>query len=255
MIRELLERTGFLIRIKKIYYAVEARVLLPRTKALFGQMCGADDLVFDVGANLGQKTQIFLSLGARVISIEPERRCCEYIARRFRSSGRVTVLQAAVSDTPGRMQLFVNPQTPEISTLDLDWLRTGPDKAKAGRIEEQTVEVVTLTQLIERYGQPDYVKIDVEGFETRVLQGLTVPVRALSFEYHVENPDDLAERCRIVDALGDYRFNYTRANTCELALTAWVSSTALIDSIRTTPDAVPRWGDVFARRRIASPGA
>jgi len=250
LIRSVLERTGLLIRIKKVYYAAETRLSLPKTKALFSHVCGPGSLVFDVGANLGQKTQIFANLGARVVSIEPEQRCCEYVRRRFRSSTQVTVVNAAVADSPGQLRLYVNPQTPEISTLDRDWLTTGPDKDKAGRIEEQVVEVVTLTQLIERFGVPDYVKIDVEGFETQVLRGLSVPVRHVSFEFHVDNVAPLIERLDLIKALGEYTFNYTLANSYQLSLPSWQPASVLIERLSSTPADAPQWGDVFARQRL-----
>lgn len=249
MIRQFLERTGLLIRIKKIYYAADTRLNLSRTTALFSHVCGPGQLVFDVGANLGQKTEIFASLGARVVSVEPERRCSDYIRSRFAGSSQVTVVTAAVSDAPGRLSLFVNPQTPEISTLDREWLTSGPDKDKAGQIEEQSVEVVTLMQLIERFGTPDYIKIDVEGFETHVLKGLSVAVPHVSFEFHADNIADLTERCALVDALGAYDFNFTLANTYTLAQEQWAPSAQLLKAIRTLARQRPQWGDVFARRR------
>jgi FkbM family methyltransferase len=248
VIRRLLERWGLLIHVKKVYYAAETRVHLSRNAALFSHVCPRGGLVFDVGANLGQKTAIFVSLGARVVSIEPERRCCEYLRKRFGASDRVTVVNVAVSDEPGRLELFVNPQTPEISTLDRAWLTDGPDKDKAGQVEAQSVDVVTLTQLIERFGVPDYVKLDVEGFESKVLRGLKVPVGNLSFEFHADNVGEVAERCGIVDALGRYTYNFTRANTGTLALPSWVTAEELCAAIRATAPGLDRWGDVFARR-------
>lgn len=250
MIRRLLERSGLLLHVKKCYYAAESRLHLRRARGLFGHVCPRGSLVFDVGANLGQKTLIFVSLGARVISIEPERGCYEYVRRRFQGNDRVTALNVAVSDAPGRVSLFVSPQTPEISTLDRGWLTSGPDREKVGRIEEQPVDVMTLGQLVERFGAPDYVKVDVEGFETRVLRGLTMPVRHLSFEFHADDLQSLVERCRIVAELGRYTFNYTVANTYALALPAWVPADALVQSIGALPGRSPAgqaWGDVFAR--------
>jgi FkbM family methyltransferase len=249
VIRRLLERSGLLIHVKKVYYAAETRFHLSRNGALFSHVCRPGSLVFDVGANLGQKTAIFLSLGARVVAIEPERRCCEYLRKRFGGSDRVTVVNVAVSDEPGRLQLFVNPQTPEISTLDPAWLTDGPDREKAGQVEAQSVDVVTLMQLVERFGPPDYVKLDVEGFESRALRGLRVPVGNLSFEFHADNLDDVEERCGIVGSLGNYEYNFTRANTGALALASWVTPDDLHAAIRSTGAGLPRWGDVFARRK------
>jgi FkbM family methyltransferase len=251
VIRTLLARSGMLIRIKRVYYSIESRLHLPRTRALFSHVCGPESLVFDVGANLGQKTTIFLSIGARVVAIEPETACFDYLTRHFRSE-RLTLVNAAVSDQPGAVRLTVNPQTPEISSADADWLTSGPDHEKAGDTEEQIVEALTLTQLIERFGMPDYIKIDVEGFETRVLSGLRAPVRHVSFEFHAVNVAELQERCAILDALGRYSFNYTLGNSYELSLERWIPSAQLIAAIQSLPATATRWGDVFARRREES---
>jgi FkbM family methyltransferase len=248
-VRRALERTGLLLRVKKLYYRAEGRLHRSRSSRLFGHVCGTHSLVFDVGANLGQKTAVFLHLGARVVAIEPERHCFEYVRARF-PGNRVTALNVAVSDAPGRARLFVSPQTPEISTLEASWLESGPDKDKAGTIEEQAIEVVTLSQLIERYGVPDYVKIDVEGFETHVLRGLQVPVQHVSFEFHAGSVETIAERCAILSALGRYRFNFTLGNSYELSLPSWLPAPELVERIRAlppTPAGPPQWGDVFAR--------
>ena len=37
-----------------------------------------DGLIFDIGANMGAKTDIFLRLGARVVSVEPDDACRTY---------------------------------------------------------------------------------------------------------------------------------------------------------------------------------
>jgi len=253
MIRSALARLGWLGPVKRVYYALDNRIHLPQKRALYGQVCGPGSLVFDVGANLGQKTHVFLHLGARVVSIEPERDCAEYLRTHFRSD-RLTVVNAAVADRPGTVRLFVDAQTPEISTVDANWMISGPDSAKAGRLEEQTIEATTLSQLIERFGVPDYIKIDVEGFETPVLKGLHTPVTCVSFEFHTTNMHDIEERCALLNALGRYAFNYTLSDTYALALAEWLPASALFDRLRTLHGtSEPQWGDIFARLEHRGP--
>jgi hypothetical protein len=82
---------------------------------------------------------------------------------------------------------------------------------------KQTIEVTTLDSLIEEFGSPGFIKIDVEGYEFEVLSGLSRPVRALSFEF----PEYLAAASQRVErlcSLGNTEFNYSLGASMKLAL-------------------------------------
>lgn len=155
-----------------------------KNRAYYQQWAPADawkgQLVFDVGANKGNKTRAFLDLGARVVCIEPEKKALETLHYRFGSHPRVTIEPKGVSDKPGEMRLFVKDYRSGYNTLSDKWQNQG--KAFDTPIDSYPVTVTTLEELIRVHGHPFFIKIDVEGFELPVIQGLKEPVPFLSFE-------------------------------------------------------------------------
>jgi FkbM family methyltransferase len=167
-----------------------------RGVAFYSAILPANALCFDIGANLGQKTEIFLACGARVITVEPNSKCLPSLVRYFGRDPRVTILAQAVGAEAGTMTLHID-GTSSTASARSDWNATVYGKAAPDAIR---VPVTTLDALVKRYGSPDFIKIDVEGFEADVLRGLTRPVPLLSFEYHAREIDRLRECLSILQA-------------------------------------------------------
>ncbi len=177
--------------------------------ALYGRFVPQDGLVFDVGAHVGDRVSSFRRLGARVVALEPQPGPAAVIRLLHGRDRQVTLLRAAAGPQEGEIVLHVNSSNPTVSTASRDFLAAADGAGGwEGQVwdEEITVPLVTLDGLIARHGRPDFVKIDVEGFEDSVLAGLSVPVPALSFEF-TTIARDVAARCLArVAELGPYRF-------------------------------------------------
>ena len=136
-----------------------------------------------------------------------------------------------------------------MTTLATDWrdARAGdPDFDRVRWNQQLEVETTTLDRLIEHFGVPAFVKIDVEGSEPAVLAGLGRPVPALSFEYLPRALQDVQACLTRLIALGPYQFNWSVGESNELASDRWLDASELLTTLR-TPAAHRRSGDVYAR--------
>lgn len=214
--------------------------------ALYSRFVRPGDLVFDVGANVGNVSEVFIGLGARVVAIEPSPNLAREIRRRC--GRRVTVETVALGAEPGHAPLLIGKHSGH-STLSAEWAHAAPTADRwAGTIE---VPVTTLDLLFQRYGLPAFVKIDVEGYEDKVLAGLTLAVPALSFEFQAAY---LTPATACLDRLsGAYEFVVLRSSTTVLP-DEWERADLTRDRLgaicRENPTA---YGDVFARHRSSAP--
>lgn len=172
----------------------------------------AGGLAFDVGAHTGNRLQCFLDLGARVVAVEPQPGLAERLQRRHGSDSRVSLVVGALGRAPGELRLMSSPRTPTVATLSTDFVaRAGATESFKGVAWQPgpVVPVTTLDALIARHGRPDFVKIDVEGFELEVLGGLSEPLPALSFEF-LPAVRDVALGCidRLEALAGPGRYRY-----------------------------------------------
>lgn len=179
-------------------------------RRLYAPFVRPGDLVFDVGAHVGDRSVAFLSLGARVVALEPQPGPASVLERVLQGRADATLLRKAAGPTAGTARLAVSSTHPTVSTLAHDW-RARIGEANTGFRDvtwddEVEVEVTTLDQLIEGYGPPAFIKIDVEGFEAEVLAGLSSAVPALSVEF-VAGTLDVTTRCvDLLGTLGSYEY-------------------------------------------------
>lgn len=205
------------------------------------------DLVFDVGANIGQRTQIFSQLASSVVAIEPQPNCIRHLKSRFRFNKKVKIEPVAVGATSGEATMWQS-DSPGISSMSAKFIDTmGQSVFSDQRWDvEITVPVKTIDDLIDIHGKPHFLKIDVEGYELDVLKGLAYPVPFISFEYTPAMVDD-AKAClaRVNELSSSYRYNYCLGEDLDFVLPKHVDYSTFMN---TTIDEISKsdtFGDIY----------
>ena len=233
------------VRSLRIYYGHPARARA--MDRLYAQFIAPDDLVFDIGAHVGDRIAAFRRLGARVVAVEPQPALHRSLRLLFGRDERVTIVRSAVGRAPGRARMHINTANPTISTLSEDFIAASRSAAGwQGESWPDAVEVpvTTLDALIATFGKPAFAKLDIEGFEAEALGGLTQAVPALSFEFTTIQRDvalACLERCV---ALGYTEFNAALGESQSVG--EWRSSGAIAGWLSRLPQAANS-GDIYAR--------
>jgi FkbM family methyltransferase len=205
------------------------------------------DLVVDVGAHVGDRVASFRRLGARVVAVEPQRAMAMVLRLLYGYRRFVAIEEVAIGREPGRARLMINADNPTVSSVSpafVDAARDAPGWETQHWTSAADVAVTTLDALIEKHGQPTFIKLDVEGFEAEALQGLSRAVRALSFEFTtIQREVAIAciERC---SALGYTRFNAALGESQAL-VNEWVNATDIARWLIELPQSANS-GDIYA---------
>lgn len=193
-----------------------------------------DDLVFDVGANYGWKTELFLAVGARVVAIEPQAECLTVLKRKYGSNLSVFIEPFAAGAVETQSHIWKSDVRNQLSSMAPDWIFAVRNSGRFKRFEwssKEDVNLVTLDSLVQKYGIPAFCKIDTEGYEFQALQGLSQPVPSLSIEYHIEFFEAAVKSVEYLARLGGYSFNYTVGESNDFASRDWLDSKAVINAI------------------------
>jgi FkbM family methyltransferase len=224
-----------------------------KARRFYSQWLNPGALCFDIGANVGDRSRVFLALGARVVAAEPQPDCIGALRRL--QHPRLTVEPVALGALAGTAELHIATAT-TISSMAPEWIRRVRASGRFGEHEWSStiqVEVTTLDALIARYGRPALCKIDVEGYETEVIAGLSQPLPLISFEFVPEFAEGGRAAVRRLEGLGMTQFNFSRGESLRFEWNEWRSATELLSHLDDLSRDSRLWGDIYARPAGAPP--
>lgn len=174
-------------------------------------------VIFDIGANKGNKVNAFLKMGFKVIALEPELKSIETLKWRFSKNRDVTIVEKGVADKIGEIPVYITESRSGLNTLSEKWVKSiGNETENRWHSSKEykksyIIKTTTLDELIKVYGVPYFIKIDVEGFELNVIKGLSTAPKFLSFECNL--PEFISETTEILHLLkklsSDIQFQFS----------------------------------------------
>lgn len=207
-----------------------------------------NDLVFDIGANIGNYTAIFSNLGAKVVCLEPQKYCYTFLKLRFKAKKNIVIIKKAVDNEEKKKEIFIS-EHHGVSSMSSEWIN---NVKKSGRFpttswdEKEIIETITLNQLITEYGVPRYCKIDVEGYEFNVLKGLKTKIPLISFEFSYENISVAINCINYLSSLGNIKINIILGNYMGYNLNEWMDKESFFNYLKNLKDKLTV-ADIFVK--------
>jgi len=221
-----------------------------KKKLFYRSFIKENDLCFDVGANLGNRVEPLLNIGAKVIAVEPQEYCNKYLQYKF--GKKIEIVTKGLGETEGIKDFHISKYY-ALSSFSEDWINS----VKTGRFKGTNwdkvikVEMTTLDQLIAKFGLPAFIKIDVEGYELLVLKGLSRSVKMISFEFTVPEQTNNAIDCiSQIEKIGsNIECNYSIGESMIFAMKDWVSASSMKNFILSDDFAKIGFGDIYVRNK------
>lgn len=119
------------------------------------------NMIFDIGMHSGEDTGYYLQSGYNVVAVEAEPTLCELVAKKYDAEverGQLTILNVGINETYGEFEFYLSSLHSEWNSFDIENASKG-----GGTATKVTVPCVPYRHLVEQFGIPYYVKIDIEG--------------------------------------------------------------------------------------------
>ena len=214
----------------------------------YSQFISNNDLCFDIGANVGRRTKVFIELGAKVIAVEPQEHCMKILRHKYEKNSNVILVKKAVGPEEGQAEMMLC-DSHSLSSLSKNWIesvKTSGRYSECSWNKTEVVPVISLDNLISQYGRPAFIKIDVEGYEYEVFKGLSQPVKAICFEFTPEFIKSTINCVEYLAGIGNPKFNYCiEEKSTEFVLSEWCSCKQMSEILSSLSHKTV--GDIYAK--------
>jgi len=237
--------------IKSWFPSSHEKKLIEERRKFYGQFLKEGSVFFDIGANYGNRIEPLINENIKIIAVEPQEECIKFLRAKY--GKKITILQNGVGEKMETKLMYIATNANILSSFSPEWINSTQSSGRFKNIKWNTtrkIEMITLDHLIATYGKPDFIKIDVEGFELEVLKGLSQNVNVLSLEYTVpERQQALMDCLSLLDAFpnSNLKFNYCITEGVLFSLPKWVGYAEIIDVVNSPAFLNTQFGDIYVK--------
>jgi len=207
------------------------------------------NLIFDIGANRGLFTDKCLNNypNIKIILIEPNPSLFNFLREKYKTNTNIIVLNYIVSQNFDEVIDFHISNADTISTASKDWINSS--RFTNHYKWNQTIQVLStnLDKLINDYGEPNLIKIDVEGYEYEVISGLSKKTNEICFEWAEEQYEKINKTCNYLITLGYNDFGYIEGDEYLVKPTIYTSWADSQIHKNIDPNRKEKWGMIWVK--------
>ncbi len=173
------------------------------------------DLIYDIGMHDGTDTRYYLNAGWRVVAIDANPDLVEQARVRFApeiSRGRLTCLNLGIGGADEVRPFYVCESKSAWSSFDPEWIARAKEPYHIVEIPCRRMD-----RILAEHGSPHYIKIDVEGWDLRCLDGLSPSAAPPYLSLEIALIDGLAAIDRM-ESLGYTGFKLINQQTHTVSL-------------------------------------
>lgn len=169
-------------------------------------------LIYDVGAHLGEDTDFYLKKGFKVVAIEANPALAKQLRERFQpyfSDASLVLIDSAIAENAGEEEVsfYVNQSLSVWGTIRTAWAER--NASLGGSSAVINVKAASFREILHKHGVPYYLKIDIEGADLLCLEGLVESPekpRFVSIESEKQSWRGLLYEFEVFKTLGYSRF-------------------------------------------------
>lgn len=206
-------------------------------------------LVYDIGANVGAFTDHLLKKqpDCNIILVEANPELSIYLNNKYKDNKNIKILNFAVSTNDQQEIDFYISNSNTISTASKDWINNSRFSKNYNWNTVVKIKTITLDKMIQEFGTPDLIKIDVEGYELEVVRGLTKKSSKICFEWAEEQYKKINKTCEHLMSIGYSHFGFIEQDEYLIEpdkYGEWKTSNFHSNIV---PERKERWGMIWAK--------